>query len=531
MTANNNSNNNNIIDSKYPKIAIPLVPISRFLIEKLRFHSSKTFLIENETKNTYTFNEVADDSLRMAHVLSTNGLKEGQHFGVCGHNGYELITTLIGGLIVGGVAVPINADTSVDYNLLSQLTISSLPVTGFNWCSTDIVLNTTPLTHINGLIQLFSSLTTGSQFVVIKNNLLTNSAHLCEAIEEWRVSAAMFTPQTIIEMIKDDHLEPITIKSLRKVICTGSSLPKNIGHKFVTKYSIQDFRQSYGMTEMCGFVTIEPIGSSDNETCGIPVPSVSIKIVDTDTDIALGAAQVGEVCVKSPQLFNGYLTTGASNGGLSEELVDAIDSDGWFHTNDIGYYDRNHKLQIVDPIDDFIQYRGLHISPTSLEAILLSHYNVKEVAIFGAFHRTYGQTPTALVVLKKSDDNNNKSLINEDDSDMTEVLKHFINDHLMQQKITVEELYIVDEIPKTISVAVSGETRRLKLFAESICEKQECNVKCVNNGYADGVCKSGETVNFCVCGDCVPQKCTDSCVKDHMKGTCEQKIDGMCVCN
>ena len=56
---------------------------------------------------------MADDSLRMAQVLSSNGLKEGQHFGICGFNNYEFVTTLFGGLIVGGVAVPINGDTSL----------------------------------------------------------------------------------------------------------------------------------------------------------------------------------------------------------------------------------------------------------------------------------------------------------------------------------------------------------------------------------------------------------------------------------
>ena len=69
--------------------------------------------IENETKISYTFNDVANDSLRMAQVLTNDGLKDGQNFGICGHNNYEFITTLFGGLIVGGVAVPLNGNTSI----------------------------------------------------------------------------------------------------------------------------------------------------------------------------------------------------------------------------------------------------------------------------------------------------------------------------------------------------------------------------------------------------------------------------------
>ena len=169
---------------------------------------------------------------------------------------------------------------------------------------------------------------------------------------------------------------------------------------------------------MCGFATIEPIGSSDYESCGVPVPSVQIKIIDTDTNVVLGATQVGEVCIKSQQLFNGYLNSVQSD--QLDRKSNAIDSDEWFHTNDVGYYDQKKKLQIVDPIDDFILYRGLHISPTSLETILISHFAVKCAAIFGTSHKTDGQSPTALVVLKPSF--NNK--INED---VSQILKDYIN--------------------------------------------------------------------------------------------------------
>ena len=134
-----------------------------------------------------------------------------------------------------------------DFCLLSKITISSLPVTGFNWTSNDTVLNTTSFTHINGLIQLFAALAPGSQFVIFNHKLLSNTLLLFRAIEEWGVSAAILTPYVIIQMIKDEHLGPATVRSLKKVICTGASMPKNIGHKFIDKYDIQDFRQAYGM--------------------------------------------------------------------------------------------------------------------------------------------------------------------------------------------------------------------------------------------------------------------------------------------
>lgn len=298
-----------------------------------------------------------------------------------------------------------------DYNLISQLSISSLPLTGFNWNNRDIVLNTTSFCHINGIIELFASLTSGSQLVIFPHNSNLSIFRLAKAIEKWKITASMLTPSTLIEFIKEDL--NFNIESLKKVICTSASMPKNIASKFVDKFDIEDFRQAYGMTEICGFVTMEPIGSQDYETVGVPLPLSQIKIVDTDSDIVLKAGQIGEVCIKSPQLFKGYLTNSDE-----EQNEDPIDSEGWFHSSDIGYYDNNRKLQIVDQIKDFIQFRGLHISPTALEAILLSHFAVREVAIFGTQHKTYGQIPTAFVVLKSNQINDNK---------MVENLTNYIN--------------------------------------------------------------------------------------------------------
>lgn len=56
---------------------------------------------------------MANDSLRMAQALADNGLTDGQHFGICGHNNYEYVITLFGGLILGAVAVPINSQCSL----------------------------------------------------------------------------------------------------------------------------------------------------------------------------------------------------------------------------------------------------------------------------------------------------------------------------------------------------------------------------------------------------------------------------------
>jgi 4-coumarate--CoA ligase len=121
--------------------------------------------------------------------------------------------------------------------------------------------------------------------------------------------------------------------------------------------------------------------------------NTELKIIDLKTGQSLGPNIDGEICVKGPKIFSGYLNN-------IEATKETIDSDGWLHTGDIGHYDTNERIFITDRIKEMIKYRGWPVSPTEIEQFLLTHESVAEVAVVGVKHEIESQWPRAYVKVK-----------------------------------------------------------------------------------------------------------------------------------
>jgi len=124
------------------------------------------------------------------------------------------------------------------------------------------------------------------------------------------------------------------------------------------------------------------------------IPNMTAKIVDVETGKELGVGQQGEVWVKGPNIMKGYHNNPSATNAT-------IDQDGYLHTGDIGYADTNENLFITDRLKELIKYKGFQVAPAELEALLLSHPEVNDVAVVGKPDAEAGELPTAFVVLKK----------------------------------------------------------------------------------------------------------------------------------
>jgi acyl-CoA synthetase (AMP-forming)/AMP-acid ligase II len=122
--------------------------------------------------------------------------------------------------------------------------------------------------------------------------------------------------------------------------------------------------------------------------------NTELKIVDINTGQKLGPSIDGEIHVRGPQMFSGYLSN-------IEATKETIDSDGWLHTGDIGYYDQNERLFITDRLKEMIKYKGFPVSPAEIEKFLLIHESVAEVAVVGIKHESESQWPRAYVKIKE----------------------------------------------------------------------------------------------------------------------------------
>lgn len=151
--------------------------------------------------------------------------------------------------------------------------------------------------------------------------------------------------------------------------------------------------QAYGLTETSPAVTINPLDlPAFNGSIGLPVPSTEISIRnDAGTEVSLG--QVGEICVRGPQVTRGYWQR-------PEETAAVFMPDGYLRTGDMGYVDPEGFVFLVDRKKDMILVSGFNVYPNEVEEVVASHPGVREVAAIGIPSEHSGEAVKIFVVRK-----------------------------------------------------------------------------------------------------------------------------------
>ena len=148
--------------------------------------------------------------------------------------------------------------------------------------------------------------------------------------------------------------------------------------------------EGYGLTEASPVVCINPVKSPKLGTVGPPVSSTEIAIRDDNgNDLAIGEA--GEICVRGPQVMQGYWRQ-------PDETKLVLTEDGWLHTGDIGALDAQGFLKILDRKKDMINVSGFKVFPNEVEDIIARHPGVLEAAVIGVTDPQTGQGVKLFVV-------------------------------------------------------------------------------------------------------------------------------------
>ena len=195
----------------------------------------------------------------------------------------------------------------------------------------------------------------------------------------------------------------------------------------------------YGVTET-GVISITPWGGEvKTGSVGVPIPGNDVKIVDIETGKKeLGIGETGEILVKGPQVMMGYYKK-------PDETKNAL-KDDWFYTGDIGRFDEDGYLYIVDRKKDLIIASGYNIYPIEIDNVLFDHPKIMEACTIGIPHEYRGETVKAFIVAKAGE-----TLTEEE-------VTEFCNEKLSAYKVP-KIIEFVDDLPKS-SV---GKTLRRKL--------------------------------------------------------------------
>ncbi|MGO8798093.1 MAG: long-chain-fatty-acid--CoA ligase [Roseiarcus sp.] len=151
--------------------------------------------------------------------------------------------------------------------------------------------------------------------------------------------------------------------------------------------------EGYGLTETSPSVTMNPLDLPDfNGSIGLPLPSTEIAIRDDDgRDLSVG--EVGELCVRGPQVMKGYW-------GRPDETAKVMTPDGFLRTGDVAVVDEVGFVRIVDRKKDMIIVSGFNVYPNELEEVVAMCAGVLEVGAFGVPDRVSGEAVRIAIVRK-----------------------------------------------------------------------------------------------------------------------------------
>ena len=256
----------------------------------------------------------------------------------------------------------------------------------------DTVMAVLPFFHIYGMVVIMKlSLGNGSTLVTMPRFDLMEFLGL---IQKHRVTVLPLVPPIVLGLVKHPAVAQFDLSSVRLVFSGAAPLGEEIARALIQKLGCPVV-QGYGMTEASPVTHLSPTIDAPAKpgSIGQVVPNTEVKIVDLTTGQALGPRQQGELLIRGPQIMRGYLNR-------PEETAECIDRDGWYHTGDIGYVDDEQWFYIVDRTKELIKYKGLQVAPAELEALLLTHPAILDVAVIRKDDEEAGEVPLAYVVLK-----------------------------------------------------------------------------------------------------------------------------------
>ena len=154
-----------------------------------------------------------------------------------------------------------------------------------------------------------------------------------------------------------------------------------------------DLIEGYGLTETSPVATCNPIDGTDRVgTIGVPLPDTDVKLVDDNDNEVTKLGEPGEICVKGPQVMQGYYNR-------PDETAKVI-KNGWLHTGDVGVFDEDGFFKIVDRKKDMILVSGFNVYPNEVEDAVAKNPKVLEVAAIGVPDTHSGEVVKVVVVKK-----------------------------------------------------------------------------------------------------------------------------------
>jgi len=255
----------------------------------------------------------------------------------------------------------------------------------------EVIITALPLYHIFAL--------TANGLVFMKfggcNYLITNPRDMKGFVKE--LKATRFTAITGVNtlfngLLNTPGFDEVDFSSLKVTLGGGMAVQRAVAERW-KKVTGVTLVEAYGLTETSPAACINPLDLAEyNGAIGLPIPSTDACVKD-DAGKTLAVGEVGELCIKGPQVMKGYWQR-------PEDTAQAVDAEGWLHTGDMARMDEQGFFYIVDRKKDMILVSGFNVYPNEVEDVIAMMPGVLEVAAVGVPDEKSGEVVKVVIVKK-----------------------------------------------------------------------------------------------------------------------------------
>ncbi len=309
----------------------------------------------------------------------------------------------------------------------------------------DTTLIVMPMFHLGGMVISLSQHERGGAAFLQRQ---FEPLDVLKAIEKYKLSILLLAP-TMLQMVLDHpYVAEANLKSVRTIIYSAAPMPVPVLKRAIDIFNGCSFFNLFGQSEICMFCLASthhrPFGDEKDRkrlgSVGKPYPNLQARIIDEDGNDCPPNVP-GEIVARSGAMFRGYW----NNHPATLETL----RNGWVHTGDMGRFDEDGFLYLVDRKKDMIITGGENVYSREVEEALLQHSAVSECAVIGLPDAVWGESVCAVITFRAGQSATEEELINH--------TRSLIASYKKPKKIIV-----VDALPKLVTGKVNKIELRLK---------------------------------------------------------------------
>ena len=292
-----------------------------------------------------------------------------------------------------------------------------------------ISLISTPLYSNTTLVCFIPTLSGGGTVILMEK---FNTEKYLQLAEKWHVTHTMLVPVQYQRLMDFPDFDKYDLSSYVMKFCTSAPFKADLKAEILKRWP-GGLVEYYGMTEGGGSCMLAAHEFPDKlATVGRPMPGHDIRIID-EHGTELPAGQTGEIVGSSKAIMNGYHN---QPGKTAETEWFSPEGVRYIRTGDVGRFDEDGFITLMDRKKDMIISGGFNIYPSDIEHLFQKNNDIADVAVVGVESRAWGETPVAFVVLKP------------DAAATAEDIKAWANGQLGKTQ-RVHEVVLSDDLPRS----------------------------------------------------------------------------------